>query len=646
MFGNFIGGGQVFLHRFRMFKQVVISTFKTSLLIGIIGGFVLKLPQSKSVNIAVSFSYIKAKIVLYIYDIMPSYSGLRGTPLIDIYTRKGIRKSDVPAKWVIQSKELGDEYKNFIAFLYDYLLSVFFVTSLSMIVIFVFWTKFGKFAQADKKIKGDEVLDAKTTRRILNLLGKASKLKISDMPLVKGSETRHFLLAGSTGVGKTNLMHNMISQIESDKQPIIVIDQTGEMIAKYYDKERGDIIFNPFDVRCCAWDFWKDCESQKDLERFANVLFSFYRKKQSHSSDPFWEKSAETVFVSCVMYLQEIDKKDLALLNKLIKKSSLQELMPILEKYDASRYLNMSNNSTAASILSVLATSAKPLSYLDYSVSNKKFSLKEYFNGLKKGKNGWLFLATEPGNRELTLPIISCLTDLSVSMLMEIGIDSSRRVWFVIDELAALGRLPAMNNLMSEGRKYGACVLAGLQSLNQLYSHYGQYDGSTVLGQFATKFFFRTDEPIIAKMISSMCGTKTITQQQKNTSFGANTYRDGQSYTEQERSRNLVDYSDLTKLEVGQCYALLPQPEVRITKIQVLENKLPDKNIGFEPIEQDAFTEEIEGDCELFTEETDDNELSLLFEEGYEYEGHTSPKYPEEDKKINIKKHSCKKNLF
>ena len=35
MLNNFIGGGQVFLHKVRMFKQVAGSTFKLALLIGI-----------------------------------------------------------------------------------------------------------------------------------------------------------------------------------------------------------------------------------------------------------------------------------------------------------------------------------------------------------------------------------------------------------------------------------------------------------------------------------------------------------------------------------------------------------------------------------------------------------------------------------
>ena len=92
-----------------------------------------------------------------------------------------------------------------------------------------------------------------------------------------------------------------------------------------------------------------------------------------------------------------------------------------------------------------------------------------------------------------------------------------------------------------------------MQSLNQLFDKYGQYAGSSIFGQFGTSFFFRnTAEPALAKMISSMCGTETVTRQQKNTSFGANEFRDGVSYSEQQQKNPLIEIDDLANLAVGE----------------------------------------------------------------------------------------------
>ena len=450
------------------------------------------------------------------------------------------------------------------------------------VLIFLLWSKFGRGLQSEKKKDGSGfVLTPKQVRNTLRSLNMSSDFFIGKMPLVKDMETRHFLVTGTTGSGKTNLIHNILPQVESKKQPTIVIDQTGEMIAKYYNKERGDIIFNPFDDRSHAWDFWADCSDDESLERFSSILMGFNRKTSGTRSDPFWEKSAIEIFESAARYQRDINDNSIVNLNRLVRETDLKVLRHKLSGTAASRYLESENSVTANSILSVLTTSAKPLAYLQDIDGQDSFSLKGYFNKVKEGGDSWLFLATKPSNRQLTLPLIACLTELALAELMDIGIDEKRRVWFVLDELAALGSLPGLSPLMTEGRKYGACVLAGLQSLNQLYEYYGHHAGSKIFGQFGTLCFFRNQEESIVRMISNMCGTETITRQQKNTSFGANEFRDGVSYNEQQTKKQLVTQNDISSLSVGECYMLLPEPKARLVKTQTPKSTVAEKNIGF-----------------------------------------------------------------
>ena len=215
--------------------------------------------------------------------------------------------------------------------------------------------------------------------------------------------------------------HNILPQVQKKKQPAVIIDQTGEMIAKYYDPARGDIIFNPFDARTKSWDFWTDCNTAEELERFAKILFSFNRRKTGHNSDPFWEQSAESVFIASVNYQRASGNLSIEQLCRLLRRSSLKSLQAKLRDTESSRYLEADNRTTASSILSVLATNAKPLSYLrdpdtdriDSTDIKHNFSLKEYFKNIDQGSSSWLFLATKPSSRDLTLPLIACLLDLA-----------------------------------------------------------------------------------------------------------------------------------------------------------------------------------------------------------------------------------------
>ncbi|MGC0372357.1 MAG: hypothetical protein DGJ47_001069 [Rickettsiaceae bacterium] len=594
MLNNFIGGGQVFLHRVRMFSQVFLKTLIWGVLIGKIVALSCFWSEVKSSDWRGFLSYQKASIaVIYNDSVIIPFKNTIGDNdsyeiTIDAYSFDSSYLNERASK-IKEMHVFKNANQVFLILIKKILILSSIIAGSTFLFIFSIWSYFGKELKSETRKSGGQVLSATEVRKRLKSANKASDIMIGRMPLIKDMETRHFLISGSTGSGKTNLIHNILPQVENKNYPAIVIDQTGEMIAKYYTQERGDVIINPLDARGVSWNFWKDTQTKEDLERFTKILFSFNRQKSGYNSDPFWEESAQTVFMDCVLYQKSQNNYSIDSLINMVRYNDLKTLQQQLAGTTSARYLTSDGKTTASSILAVLASTIKPLSYLRDNSDNGEISLKTYFNKLKKQnpkdhiKQPWIFLATDPSSRELTLPLIACIANLILTELIRIGIDKSkqRKIWFVIDELASLGKLPTLSPLMAEGRKYGACVVAGLQSLNQLYVHYGRYDGSVIFGQFGSNFFFRNNEAEIGQMFSSMCGAEIITRQQKNTSFGANEFRDGVSYTEQEHKKNLVEYSDLASLGVGECYAIFPEPEVRLSKIQTPEVKIIDKAEGF-----------------------------------------------------------------
>jgi type IV conjugative transfer system coupling protein TraD len=589
MLSNYIGGGQVFLHKVRMLLQVLARSLHLALAAGILLGSLVHLGQIQKLDWVAFGSYQKAQMTISfdegINSIRPFLGKKTDTKsFVDASTKHGKWASNIDPVRVVRAEVFRRADQQGFALFWSIAAWGSALVGGIFFLIFLLWSKFGRGLKTEKTKEGSGVvLTAEQVRSKLRSLGQCSDFSIGLMPLVKNMETRHFLVTGATGSGKTNLMHILLTQVEQKKQPAIVIDQTGEMIAKYYNKERGDIIFNPFDIRSSDWDFWADCKTPEDLETFAQILICFNSRKNNHSSggNDFWESSATSIFVDCAKVCQARGILSVPELIAMIATSDNKQLEFLLQKTPSAKYFGKDNAKTVASMLSVLMTNIRPLRYIGDGDDHNSFSMKEHFKNIQDGSNAWLFLATKPSNRQLTLPLIATLTELAMMGLVNIGIDAGRKVWFVIDELPALGKLPSLPALMAEGRKYGACVLAGMQSLNQLYSGYGHYDGSAIFGQFGTSFFFRNSEPTIAKMVSSMSGTETITRQQKNTSFGANEFRDGVSYNEQEQRKNLIEADDLAALSCGQCYVLLPEPKVRLSKIMTKEVLLPAKQSGF-----------------------------------------------------------------
>ena len=457
MFNNFIGGGQVFLHKVRMFGQVFFRSFHASLLVGILLALLINWGSLQRLDWSGFFSYRKSVLAISFSEaanVIRETIGKEPNHISYINARTNNSEWNDVNPHKIYHMGIFQRADNQA---WDLLTRIGLLaasaTSASFVIIFLLWSRFGSGLKDERKNEGSGcVLTAGQVRSKLRSLDKCSRFSIGKMPLVKDMETRHFLVTGSTGSGKTNLIHNLLPQVEKLGQPAIVIDQTGEMIAKYYNPQRGDIIFNPFDSRGRAWDFWADCGTREDLERFSKILIGFNRKQSSTHSDPFWENAAEAVFNSCIEFLRPTSAP-IEKIAQMVCHSDINYLKRTLNNTEAGRYLSADSKQTAASIVSVLAANAKPLTYLRSADGSGSFSMKQHFANIKNGSPSWLFLATKPSSRSLTLPLISCLTELALARLMDSGIHKDRRVWTVIDELPALGLLPALSALMAEGRK-------------------------------------------------------------------------------------------------------------------------------------------------------------------------------------------------
>lgn len=605
MIGNFIGGGQVFLHKVRMLRQVVGTTIFVSLLTGFCLTWSFSSSNTMKLDLDGATTYAKAKLTLTVHPALSAISIGKSKANVDAYSEGKLWKKRMLASSVISSHRFKSAWDQVISVLQSLIVKSLGFGVLAGGVVFLLWSKFGRDLKTERKNEGSGiVLTPKQVKVKLKRLKLCSEFYIGQMPLVKDMETRHFLITGSTGSGKTNLIHNLLPQVEQKKQPAIIIDQTGEMIAKYYDQKRGDIIFNSFDERAKAWDFWTDCSKARCLEKFADTLIGFNSRKNNRNAADFWEEAAQSIFVEVATYLQKHKQYSLQELRRVICQSDHGELRRILQGTDCVQYFTKDNVKAASSIMSVLMTNIKPLRFLHDKRDSGGFSVQEYIKKIDEGFGGWLFLASEPSTRELTISLNAALSELAIANLMRHDSPQNRRVWFIMDELAAFGRFPSLAKLMQEGRKYGTCVVAGLQSSSQLFAHYGSGEASNLFALFKTKFAFQSDDPMMGKLYSSICGSETVTRQQKNTSFGANTFRDGISYNEQQQEKPLVKLDDFASLGVGECYTLLPIPEVRLSKMQTPEAKRKDKNLGF--VEAKELEEIIESSNPSLLEQDND----------------------------------------
>ncbi len=86
-------------------------------------------------------------------------------------------------------------------------------------------------------------------------------------------EAQHFQLMGDTGVGKTQLIMQMLRQIRERQDSAIVYDPASEYLQRFYDVGRGDIVLNPLDARCPYWGPAHEMESNAEADAIAASLY-------------------------------------------------------------------------------------------------------------------------------------------------------------------------------------------------------------------------------------------------------------------------------------------------------------------------------------------------------------------------------------
>lgn len=124
-------------------------------------------------------------------------------------------------------------------------------------------------------------------------------------------------------------------------------------------------------------------------------------------------------------------------------------------------------------------------------------------------RRGWIFITSRPTLREALRPLISLWIDLLVLRLLNEPDPGQKPVWFVIDELASLQRLPQLHTAITENRKSQNPVVLGFLGRSQMEARYGE-DAEAMLSQPATKIFLRTSEPRAAKWVSEAIGEVEI----------------------------------------------------------------------------------------------------------------------------------------
>jgi type IV secretory pathway TraG/TraD family ATPase VirD4 len=439
----------------------------------------------------------------------------------------------------------------------------------AMLLMVLFNKYFGKSLSDGKElISGHEYVKGTKIRKYIR---HKSDIILADIPYPKGTECRHTILTGTTGSGKTNVMIELLDQIATKNEKIVIVDTVGTYLNKYYDESR-DIILNPLDGRSISWSFLNECQDEILLKNVAACLIG----NGENSQDKFWEEAAKIVFQETAKKAIKEGKSTDEFLNLLLK-VSLKEMQNYLEGTYGHGLMDERADKMAISVRAMLINAISVFDILKES-SDGNFSIRKW---IASDKNGLLFLSCRPVERASLTPLITAWLSIATESLMrqenccqdsptteaigskilkfgtkQISDQTSRlsRCWFFIDELHNLNRLPRIETSLAEIRKYGGCFVIGTQMISQLNRIYGHEVARTITGLCGTKIVMGIPEPDTAKYMSSFLGEKEEVSASEAISYGANTMRDGVNIAQKTEKKQTVPYAEIMNLTPGEAF--------------------------------------------------------------------------------------------
>ena len=298
--------------------------------------------------------------------------------------------------------------------------------------------------------------------------------------------TRHILVVGGTGSGKSTVMKALIDQVVKAGEQIILFDPKSEFTSAFGAPE----IFAPWDERSLSWDIARDMRNTLDMRRFAAAMI-----RDSH--DPMWSNASRQLLVGVMIYLKSAqgDEWGWNELAELIARPQT-ELLEIMRRYhpEAIRAVEKASVTTAG-ILINLSSFCAPIFDLARawgdSPPERRVSFVEWT--LHGAEHPQLILQGHGAYAELTKSYVEGIVGLISALVasVEMDDDPTRKISFIADEFAQMGKLPGVRQLFEMGRSRGARCCVAVQDLGQLEEIYGA--------------------PMV-KAIVSMCGTMIVGQ--------------------------------------------------------------------------------------------------------------------------------------
>lgn len=395
------------------------------------------------------------------------------------------------------------------------------------------------------------------------LSGTARDGKQYNIPLSKDVLSKHVMLLGGIGTGKTNTFFQIVSQLKekmSNDDIMIVFDTKGDFYKEFYCS--GDIVISN-DATATGgdeldyWNIFNEIdEGPQMLENIIEISKSIFAEACEKTNQIFFPHAAKDLFMATLLhFMRSVDPKDctnktlIDYLNYTPSNEFRNMIMQYPDLRAMSSYISNDDSAQTQGVMSELQQVVREI-FIGNFAKHGMLSLKNLVQR-KGGKT--VFIEYDLSLGSMLTPIYSLMFDIAIKTALGRK-RSEGNVYFITDEFRLLPNLRHIDDAVNFGRSLGIKFMIGIQNVEQIYDNYEEERARSILSGFSTNLTFRLTDEKSREYIKGIYG-----QNRKSDVFMPVVQTKG--LMEEQRDGNVVEDWDITGLRVGEAIVGLPGEE-------------------------------------------------------------------------------------
>ena len=378
--------------------------------------------------------------------------------------------------------------------------------------------------------------------------------------------SKHTMLIGATGCGKTTLFYHFVSQIKQNMTKddvMIIFDSKGDFYNKFYNKSNDHVIGNSkqYSNDSEHWNIYKEIladgwEERDFIINTQEVCKSFFEERTKKTTNAFFPNAARDMLAAVITAFIREGIKDSSIkkdffynskLKEFLDSSDSQMIMDLLSgSPDANAVLSYisGDNAQSQGVLSEMYSIIREI-FIGVFADKGSFSMREFVRN--KGRKT-LFIEYDLSIGSMLTPVYRLMFDLALKEAL--GRNKTQgNVYLICDEFKLLPHLRHIDDGVNFGRSLGVKVFAGIQSIEQLYEIYDQSRGRNIAAGFSSIYAFRSNDTSTRDYISGLFGKNIVMEKYQ---------RLDNQIIEEKRSGQAVEDWDLNSLRIGEAIVGLP----------------------------------------------------------------------------------------